>query len=86
MKDASDSDQEGSLEGETQGSDQEKQNCGGQVCTEHGDGSRNWDRVVSCCQGDLETEGEPLGKEREAGEGRREREGENININEYVGP
>lgn len=43
--------------------------------------------VVSCCQRDLETEGNLWGKrEGERGEGRRQREGENININEYVGP
>lgn len=43
--------------------------------------------VVSCCQGDLETEGNLWGKrEGEAGEGRRRGKGENININEYVGP
>lgn len=87
MKDGPDSDQEGSLEWETERSDQERQNCGGQVCTEHGDGSRDWGRGRILLPGRFGDRGEPLGKERgRRGEGGRRRKGENININEYVRP
>lgn len=55
---------------------------GGQVCTEHGDGSKDWGRGRVLLPGRFGEREEPLGKEKENGE----REGENININEYVGP
>lgn len=65
MKDRQNSDQEGSLEGETQGSDQERQNCGGQVCTEHGDDSRDWGRGCILLPGRFRGRGELLWNEIE---------------------
>lgn len=72
MKDGLDSDQEGSLEWETQGPDQEKQNCGGDRFVQNMEMSQETGRgVVSCCRGDLETEGNLWGKRE-----KREKEGE----------